>query len=113
MRVARAMGEPSTRAASSFNSGGTADQGGFGSTPRRDTGPHLLPCLARFLDRALVFDGGDVAGILAEDHRLEDAPHDLAAARLRQHVDEVELADDRDRSELGTDRREQLLLECV
>src|SRR5438552_9447399 len=87
---------------------GTADQGGLASVPRRDTGLHLLPRLARLFDRALVLDRRDVAGILLQDHRLQDPPHDLAAARLGQHVHEVELAYHRQRSELVAHRRDEL-----
>src|ERR671930_2768043 len=47
---------------------------------RRDLLPHALPGLARILHRALVLDGGDVARVAVEDHRAEDAPHDLPAA---------------------------------
>src|SRR5205814_6590504 len=56
---------------------------------------HLLPRLAGFLDRALVLDRRDVTWVFVEDHRLQYAPHDLAASRLRQHVDEGQLADPR------------------
>src|SRR5438067_4178874 len=82
-------------------------------TPRALALGHLLrhggPCLARFLDRALVLDGRDVARILAERHGFQHSAHDLSAACLRQHVDEVELSDHRDRTELAPHRRVQLL----
>src|SRR5215467_9827804 len=76
---------------------------------RRDLGPHLAPGLPRFLDGAFVFDRRDVSRLATERHGLEHAPHDLAAARLGKHVDEVELADDGDRTELLPDRLEELL----
>ena len=60
------------------------------ATPRRRP--------ARLVDRALVLDRADVAGVEVERHGLEDAPHDLAAAGLRQHRDEREVADDRHRA---------------
>ena len=34
---------------------------------------HLQPCVASFVDRAVIFDRRDVAGIAVEDHRLEHA----------------------------------------
>src|SRR5438477_5573865 len=74
---------------------------------------HLLPRLARFLDRTLVLDCRDVTRVLVEDHRLQHAPHDLAASGLRQHVDEVELANDREGAEVVADSREQLFLELI
>src|SRR5258708_40301548 len=94
-RSARATGDPSSFATSSLTATGTADQGGLASAPVRDNGPQLLPGLARLFDRALVLDGRDVPGVLVQDHGLQDAPHDLPAPGLRQHVDEVQLADDR------------------
>src|SRR5437868_12305864 len=97
-RSARATGDPRSVATSSLIARGTADQGGLASAPVRDNGPQLLPCLARLFDGALILDRRDVAGIRVQDHRLQDAPHDLPAARLRQHVDEVQLADDRERA---------------
>src|SRR5438093_2502371 len=112
-RSARATGDPSSFATSSLIARGTADQGGLVSAPVRDNGPQLLPGFARLLDRALVLDGRDVAGILAEDHGLQDTPHDLSAPCLRQHVDEVQLADDRERPELLPHGREQLGLQRV
>src|SRR5581483_9551787 len=54
---------------------------------------HLGPVLPGLLDRALVLDGGDVADVLARRHGLEHPPHDLAAAGLRQHGDEVAVGD--------------------
>src|SRR5438093_7095141 len=112
-RSARATGDPSSFATSSLIERGTADQGGLDSAPVRDNGPQLLPGFARLLDRTLVLDGRDVTGILAEDHGLQNAPHDLPAARLRQHVDEVQLADDRERPELLSHGRDQLGLQVV
>src|SRR5258708_37725096 len=112
-RSARATGEPRSFATSSLIARGTADQGGLVSAPVRDNGPQLLPGFARLLDRAFVLDGRDVARVFTEDHGLQDAPHDLPAPRLRQHVDEVQLADDRERPELPAHRREQLGLERV
>src|SRR5437016_6332980 len=112
-RSARATGEPRSFTTSSLIARGTADQGGLVSAPVRDNGPQLLPGFARLFDRALVLDGRDVARVFAEDHRLQDAPHDLPAPRLRQHVDEVQLADDRERPELLPHGREQLGLQRV
>src|SRR5205085_10364260 len=112
-RSARATGEPSSFAISTLIARGTADQGGLASAPVRDNGPPLLPGFARLLDRALVLDGRDVAGIPVQDHGLQDPAHDLSAARLRQHVDEVQLADDRQRPELLAHRREELRLQRV
>src|SRR5207248_10360777 len=74
---------------------------------------HLLPGLARFFDRALILDRRDVSWVLVEDHRLEHAPHDLSAPSLRQHVDEVELADHRERTEVVPHRRKKLFLQLV
>ncbi len=47
---------------------------------------HLRPRLPGLLDRPLILDGGDVAGIAIEDHGLQHPAHDLAAARFRQHA---------------------------
>ena len=59
---------------------------------------------------SLVFDGGDVARVLVEHHGLEDAAHYLAAARLRETVDEVDLANYGDgASSCLTVRRSSLL----
>src|SRR5205814_7450434 len=112
-RWARATGDPRSLAISSLSARGTADQGGLASAPVRDNGPQLLPGFPRLLDRTLVLDGRDVAGILVQDHGLQHAPHDLPTARLRQHVDEVQLADDRERPELLAHGRKQLGLEGV
>src|SRR5690349_6505501 len=80
-RSARATGEPRSFATSSLIARGTADQGGLDSAPVRDNGPQLLPGFARLLDRALVLDGRDVAGVLVQDHGLQHSPHDLATPR--------------------------------
>ena len=48
-------------------------------------------------------------GFFILGHRLENTPHDLAAARLRQHVHEVQLPYDRDRTQLVTHLVEQRL----
>src|SRR3989442_1765583 len=72
---------------------------------------HVLPRFARVFDRALVLDRRDVARVLVEDHGPQDAPHDLPAARLREQVDEIQLADHGQGSEVGADRREELFLE--
>src|SRR4051812_19763880 len=61
---------------------------------------HLQPRLTGLVHRTFVLDGRDVAGIAIEDPRLEHAAHQLSAARLRQHRDEVQLADHGDRAEL-------------
>src|SRR6187455_1401488 len=53
-----------------------------------------------------------VARIPVENHGLQDAAHDLAAARLGQHADEIQLADHRDRSELLADGVEYRLLQA-
>ena len=58
---------------------------------------YRTPGVAGVLDRAFVLDGGDVAGVALLGHGLEHAAHDFAAARLGQHVDEVQVADHRDR----------------
>src|SRR5215471_9897102 len=79
----------------------------------RDLRRHLAPGVAGFFDGALVLDRRDVARLLAERDRLQDPAHDLAAARLRQHVHEVQLPDDRDRTELPADRVEELLAKGV
>src|SRR5258708_23372282 len=112
-RSARATGEPRSLATWCLIARGTADQGGLVSAPVRDNGPQLLPGFARLLDRAFVLDGRDVARVLVEDHGLQDAPHDLPAPRLREHVDEVQLADHRERPELLPDRREELSLQRI
>src|SRR5512134_3445250 len=65
---------------------------------------HVQPCLPRFFDRAFVFDRRDVARIAIEDHRLQDAAHQLSASRLGQHPNEVQLSDHRHRTQLTTDR---------
>ena len=67
------------------------------------------PCGASLLDRPFVFDRRDVAGVAVEDDGLQHATHDLAAAGLGQHADEVELADDGDGAQLAADRVEQRL----
>src|SRR3979411_2239851 len=98
-RSARATGDPSSVAPASLIARGPAAQGGLASAPVRDNGPQLLPGFARLVHGALVLDRGDVAGILVQDHGLQDAPHDLPAPRLGQQVDEVQLPDHRERSE--------------
>src|SRR5215831_18652830 len=59
---------------------------------------HLEPRVACFVNRTFVLDRRDVAGIAIEDHRLQHAAHQLPAARLRQHADEAQLADHRNRT---------------
>ena len=81
--------------------------------PSASLAPHLAPGPPGLVDRSLVLDGRDVARIAVEDDRLEDAAHDLAAARLGQHVDEVQLADDRHRPQLAPYRVEQLLAQLL
>src|SRR5437867_12288711 len=61
---------------------------------------HVKPRLASFVHRTFVLDCRDVAGIAIEDHGFEHPSHQLAASRLWQHADEVQLADHRDRAEL-------------
>src|SRR5207245_4293932 len=62
---------------------------------------HALPRFARVFDRALVLDRRDVARVLVEYHGPQDAPHDLPAARLWEQVDEIQLADHGEGSEVG------------
>src|SRR5690349_11995221 len=66
-------------------------------------GFHLDTGLAGFIHRPFVLDGSDVAGIPIEDHGLEHAAHQFAAARFRKHAHEVELADHGHRPELAPD----------
>src|SRR5664280_1851155 len=75
--------------------------------------PHLVPRVPGFFHRAFVFDGRDVAGVLLLGHSLQHAPHDLTAARLGQHVHEVQFADYGNRSEFMAYLVEQLLLEFL
>src|SRR5512145_1147402 len=69
----------------------------------------LSPGEPGLLNRTLVFDGRDIARLPIENHGLEHPAHDLAAARLRQHADEVQIADDGDRAELAPYGVEQRL----
>src|SRR5688500_5095762 len=66
------------------------------------------PGLTRLFDRALVLDRRDVARILVEDDGPEHTAHDLAAARLGQHGDEIQLADDRHGAQFAPHRVENL-----
>src|SRR5256885_2208447 len=75
---------------------------------RCDLRLHLVPGLARLVDGALILDRGDVAWVPVQDHGLQDTPHDLAGARLRQHAHEVQIADDGDGTELAAHGVEQL-----
>src|SRR5438105_13063440 len=63
---------------------------------------HLLPGLARFFDRALVFDGRDVSVVLVEVDRVLTAPHDISASRHRQRVLACELAVESERHDTIT-----------
>ena len=54
-----------------------------------------------------ILDGADIARVVIEDDRLEHPTHDLAAARLGQHADEVHVADDRQRAQIAAYRVEQ------
>src|SRR5439155_11679593 len=75
--------------------------------------PHLPPRLPRIVDRPLVFDGGDIAGIPVEDNGFEHATHDFSAARFRQHGHEVQLADDGHRTKLPADGFEERLSQII
>src|SRR4029077_8372095 len=68
---------------------------------------HRLPGLARILHGAGILDRRDVAWIFVERDGPQYAPHDLAAARLREHGDKVEVADHCDRTHLAADRFEE------
>src|SRR5208283_1685415 len=57
--------------------------------------------------------GRDVARVLLLRHSFQYAPHDLAAARLGQHVHEVQFADDSHRPEFAAHLIEQLLLQLL
>src|ERR1039458_6260885 len=75
--------------------------------------PHLVPRMPGFFHRAFVLDGRDVAGVLLLGHSLQYAPHDLTAARLGQHVHEVQFANNGNRSEFMAHLVKQLLLEFL
>ena len=73
----------------------------------------FLPGVAGFFDGAGVLDGGDVARVLAENDGLENAAHDLAAAGLGEHVDEIDVVDDADRPQDFAHGGDKLLAELV
>src|SRR5207245_3470709 len=62
---------------------------------------------------ALVLYGRDVARVFVERDGLQDAAHDLAAAGLGEHADEVQIPDDRNRPELPPHRLQQLSPQVV
>jgi hypothetical protein len=52
-----------------------------------------MPGFTRLFDRSYIFDGRDISRVEVQDHCFEDAAHDLAATRLGQGVDDVDVAD--------------------
>src|SRR5215470_6114382 len=80
---------------------------------RRHLRGHVAPGVPCLLDGPFILDRGDVAGLLAEGDGLQHPAHDLAAARLGEHVHEVQLADDRHGAQLVPHRVEELLAELV
>src|SRR5437588_5192594 len=76
-------------------------------------GLHLRPRSPRFFDRTFVLDRRDVARIPVQDHGLEDPAHDLAAAGLGEHADEMQVADHRHGAELAPDHVHQPAFERV
>src|SRR6266853_2646727 len=76
----------------------------YAPLPPLDVSSHLLPGVPGFVDRALVLDGRDVTRVSVEDHRFQHAAHDFSASSLRQHRHEVQLADDRHRTQFAAHR---------